>query len=428
MKIHLNSKCILKVPLRIYTDSFIFHVNGEEYKTNKLISDLLSPNICKIHLNDPTFDEITINTHQQGNFQNILKLINFNQNDIPLNDLPFIYEVLKILGNEFIDINDPTELIEINDDNIFTLISEHEQISNIYSKRLKEEIEYISSHFYDLCETREEEIKNLKISTLYDIINNKKLQLKSENQLLKFINKLYSNNSQYSVLYEAVVFNEVSSKAMNEFIQAFDMNDITSETWRKISNRLTQKIELKYEVKSKIKRYRQQGKLFVHSEKEEFSGIIKYLQNSNNESQIDFTSSSIESNAEHHHPRNVALFDDQNKNFCSENIENSWICFDFKKHRIIPNEYSIRSRNGIPNWYHPKSWVIECSNDNNSWEIIDEEKNCSFLNGKRMIHTFKIEKQKIKKYRYMRMRSTGPDWFGANYLTMETFEIYGSLI
>ena len=154
----------------------------------------------------------------------------------------------------------------------------------------------------------------------------------------------------------------------------------------------------------------------------------KYLQNSNNESQIDFTSSSIESNAEHHHPLNVALFDDQNKNFCSENIENSWICFDFKKHRIIPTEYSIRSRNGIPNWYHPKSWVIECSNDNNSWEIIDEEKNCSFLNGKRMIHTFKIEKQKIKKYRYMRMRSTGPDWFGANYLTMETFEIYGSLI
>lgn len=67
---------------------------------------------------------------------------------------------------------------------------------------------------------------------------------------------------------------------------------------------------------------------------------------------------------------------------------------------MIPTDYSIRSGTWTPNSGHLKNWVIEVSNDNKEWSIIDEQKDSSFLNGPRLVHTFKIEKQNIKKIRY----------------------------
>ena len=76
----------------------------------------------------------------------------------------------------------------------------------------------------------------------------------------------------------------------------------------------------------------------------------------------------------------------------------------------------------------PKSWAIEVSNDNSSLEIIDEQNDCSYLNGSLLTHTFHIQKQQNKKIRYIRMRSTGPCWNGQHYLNVGRFEIYGILI
>lgn len=109
-------------------------------------------------------------------------------------------------------------------------------------------------------------------------------------------------------------------------------------------------------------------------------------------------------------------------------MPSSWICFDFKDRRIIPTDYTIRSGPWTPNCGHPKNWVIEVSNDNNEWSIIDEQKDSDFLNGPRLAHTFKIEKQNIKKIRYFRLRQTGENLAGGNVLEFESIEIYGRLI
>lgn len=42
-QIKLNTACLLNVPLHAYNKDFSFIVNGEEIKTSRLISDLLSP-------------------------------------------------------------------------------------------------------------------------------------------------------------------------------------------------------------------------------------------------------------------------------------------------------------------------------------------------------------------------------------------------
>ena len=63
-KMQLKTSCILTVPFQTYDADFSFIVNGEEFKTSRFISDLLSPTICKMHLNDPTVDTYIINTKE----------------------------------------------------------------------------------------------------------------------------------------------------------------------------------------------------------------------------------------------------------------------------------------------------------------------------------------------------------------------------
>lgn len=67
--IQLQTASILQVPFSKYEKNFIFIVNNKEFRTSRLIADLLSPTISKIHINDPTMKEFYINTKSNGDFQ-----------------------------------------------------------------------------------------------------------------------------------------------------------------------------------------------------------------------------------------------------------------------------------------------------------------------------------------------------------------------
>ena len=233
-KIKLNSSCVLTVPLQVYNNDFSFIVNGEEFKTSKLISDLLSPIICQIHLNDPTFDLFIINTHETGNFSQILDLLSFKQNNLPDNELSFILEVLEILDNQSIEFNESNEAIELTVDNIFSFIKEHEKHPKFYNDRLHQEIEFVSSHFNELWDAHEEEFEKISLLTLNSIFENEKLKLESEDLLLRIVNKLYMKDVKYSILYETILFENVSVEAMKDFISIYDNNDMTASVWRQI--------------------------------------------------------------------------------------------------------------------------------------------------------------------------------------------------
>lgn len=69
----------LNVPFKTYDFEFTFIVNSQEFRTSLIISELLSPDICKIDIIDPTFDRVTINTKYQGNFSFFLQLFNFEK-------------------------------------------------------------------------------------------------------------------------------------------------------------------------------------------------------------------------------------------------------------------------------------------------------------------------------------------------------------
>lgn len=436
-QMQLRPSSILNVPIQNYDNDFSFVVNGKLFKTSKIVSDLLSPTICRLHSNDPTIDVFNINTSHQGDFSRILNLVNFNKTEITDKDLPFLSEVFEILGTGSIEFSLINQASEITIDNVFHLLQNHEKYYKFFSSQIASEIEFISSHFNELCETKEEEFYKLDFDTLFQIISSPKLLLKSEDQLLNFLNRMYSNNSMYSIFYETVFFSNVTIEAISEFITLFDVNDMNDSIWQRICERLKEKIECKNDVMIKG-RYEsekvdenQRFILFKCSNEKKFEGIINYLHQKSNgkiKNLIGITSSSVYDSNDIHQPINIALFDDQKKRFRSMDSPGSWIRIDFKDHRIIPSDYSIRSTEWGANCGHPANWVIECSKDGSSWTVVDEQKNCSYLNGKYHVHSFKISSQCDSEFRYIQVRSTGKSWAGTNTLAFDSFEVYGKLI
>lgn len=432
-KIQLGTETIMNLPLQKYKEEFTFIVNGKHFKTNRLIADLLSPNICKFHSTDAANDTFTINTKAKGDFSHVIDLIKFEQIDIPMDEIPYICEVIANLGNTSIRFLDKIQQIIITTDNVFELIQKHQKFENFYSKELVDDIDYISSHFYELCITRKDDLIKLPFEILLNIVNN--------NLLLQFINELYSKNTDYSIMYETVFFSNISSKMMKEFIKVFKFKDMSKMIWTALLSRLEneENESVKSNNKSKVnddisRRYesvKKQGIMFPFISNKNFSGIFNYLYNKTNgniEDEIILTSTSRFSNTSDNFPSNIFLFNDILRYFRTDDDQNNWICFDFKNRRVAPTFYTIKSTYHTQYQMHPKSWVIEGSINNTSWEILDEQKNCPFLNGKNLVHTFKIQNLSSKEFKFIRMRITGPNWYNNNLLSIGSFELYGRLI
>ena len=108
----------------------------------------------------------------------------------------------------------------------------------ILGKFYQEVNDFISSHFNELCESHFEEFEKIDIEILHSIIQSKSIQLNDEDQLLQFINELYSKNTDYSIMYETVFFSNISSKMMKEFIKVFKFKDVSKNIWTALLSRL----------------------------------------------------------------------------------------------------------------------------------------------------------------------------------------------
>ena len=119
---------------------------------------------------------------------------------------------------------------------------------------------------------------------------------------------------------------------------------------------------------------------------------------------------------------------DSDSFFKSKNEENSWLCIDFKKFRVIPKNYTIQSPNFSESGGFLKSWVIEASNDEKNWKIIDEQNNCYLMRGGNYIHNFEIMNKNNEEFRFIRLRQTGPSFNGNSIINLKSIEFFGGLI
>lgn len=421
-------------------------MNNEEFKTSRLVSELLSPKISHLHQSDPTIDTFIIETKNRGNFSLILYLVTFKNISIPQNELPFVSEVLSKFENKLIDISSMTETKTktVTTENVFDQLHQKLTMKPFFTKEISEEIEFISEHFFELFEMQPEKITNLDLDIIEEIISSQKLRLNDENQLLKFVNEIYLKFKDKTVIdfYRYIIFSNVESSMISEFLSVYDINDITNDTWRSISERLKKPInndeskdEDKKVIDSNTERYVKQKsnniKKLTFSPKggEVFDGIIKYIidqTNNNIINRMNITASSV--SPPNRQPINVTLYEDQSNFFQTDYLKNSWICFDFKENKVNLTNYQIKSFPYGQNNNHPKTWVIEGSNDNTNWIILDEQKNCPYLNGCNVTHLFSVTNSRNDSFRYLRMRLTASNWNNCHCLRIDSFEIYGNLI
>lgn len=90
-KVLLQTDSLLHIPLDKYENDFTFIVNSDKYKTNSFIADLLSPIILSRHLIDPTLNSFTIATKTNGDFNMIINLLTFKEQEIDDENLQFFF-------------------------------------------------------------------------------------------------------------------------------------------------------------------------------------------------------------------------------------------------------------------------------------------------------------------------------------------------
>lgn len=426
--IKLECESIFNANFDLLENNFKFIVNGTEYPTNKFSASLLSPIASTLITNNPSLDSFEINTtDSRGDFQFILNLINCREHEINNNDKEFICEVLEILKNSSIKIELNSNYSTITYENVFSHFLDDLRYPHYYKEIIEKDIKVISQNMYQIIKKENEKriLTEIDINFLEKIVNNPNLRLKSEDQLLEFVNYLYNINHEYSVLYRYVQFLFCSSATLKIFLDRFSFYDMDQNIW----NQVKELLEYSNSVESDIRKRRRQ--LLFRKEDTDFDGVFRYLQNQTNnhiETEIVATSSSVEMNDNiKRGPYNSIRYDKQDKTvyFASQNLNNSWICFEFQNHRITPTHYTIKS---IYTGDHaPVKYKVEILNENSDWEEIDLRDGNTFVNGTPAILTFPINKDKQKETNSIRLTQIGPNSHGMDFLAFDSIEFYGIL-
>lgn len=95
--------------------------------------------------------------------------------------------------------------------------------------------------------------------------------------------------------------------------------------------------------------------------------------------------------------------------------------------KVELSNYTIKSCKNDPDHGNIKNWVIEISDDGNSWIQIDEHSHYSELNGPLITKSFKVSTKQFS--RYIRFRHNGEyyGFFNRWHLGLKSIEFYGAL-
>ena len=126
------------------------------------------------------------------------------------NEISFLFENIKI--------NSMNENLQ-KENNWNQTLQNYLQFRPFFKTELEQEPTRISSEFYKFDEEEKILIKGLPKDIIETIISN--LQIESEDELIDFINKLYTIDKEFCNLYSHFYFNNVSTINMIEFMTLF---------------------------------------------------------------------------------------------------------------------------------------------------------------------------------------------------------------
>ena len=418
-KIGINN--IQRINFEKFDKDFSFIVNGKCFKTNSFVACILSPNISKMFQENMHLSYYEINTEDDGDFNQIIKYGEMKSINIKEDEQPYFANVMKILGNnnEFLQFSK-----EFQEEISFENVTRRIQIKKELGVDFNNEITFISNNFHYFCTNSPESIITLDIDIIEQIISNNQLKLFNEDELFNIVLKLYIKSKEYSSLFSFVVFMNLSTESIREFIQNFDINDINISIWKNIISRLEQDISAE-----SIQLYQKSHQEFLNNRytSKRYEQIIQHLSekcsgNVHAQNIVQITASSL--NNEYYIAQNVVEHNDD-KYFESKNEANSWILFDFKDRTVLFDSYTLKTMNWNVNSGHLKSWILEVSNDSQNYIEIDRHENCDLLNGPLKTSSFKVSC--LTPQRFVRLTQIGSNWIGNYCMCLNQIEFSGVL-
>ena len=102
-----------------------------------------------------------------------------------------------------------------------------------------------------------------------------------------------------------------------------------------------------------------------------------------------------------------------------------WLCIEFVNRLFHLTGYTIRTRTDSP-VANPSNWVMEGSKDGASWIVLDDRVRNRDLVGQGSVHHFTV-KPCPQRFKFLRLRHTGPAHRARNYLVLSRLELFGEI-
>ncbi|KAH0787280.1 F5/8 type C domain containing protein [Histomonas meleagridis] len=333
------------------------------------------------------------------------------------NSSQFLMHVGILLGN-----NELVEKVASEKDINIEQILEHFSQGNVFQK----EVDKFASM---LTEVSADLVKSIDPNILYQILTNENLKVKSENALLDAILDLIDYDKESNLfLLDAIHFENISTDKMQRFIKTVTFEDISPQVWDSLCQRMLNQTEATSTTSSSNSDNAKQNEVVEIPCEKPFEGIISYLTKkcggNVNEKGIVIITSETALKSPKRHPSVVADFSSPDY-YYSLDSKTNWIKFHFINSTVSITSYTLKSVPIGPRGGHLKSWVVEGSNDNESWSEIDSRLNCNDLNNKNATKTYPCKNQ--IEVSFIRIRQIGENHAGNNFMCLSAVEFYGTL-
>ena len=413
MEFSFSSRGLSQINLNEFDDDFTFRFHNTKFQCPSFIAEFISKKVALEKQRDSSFKEIYIG--------------------MKINNPMTIPKLRMLIAGQKFDLNNSENselqrlLVLIRNEDVFSLDSELTVNNVVSSLTFKEsnngdmgaEIDFIAEHFEEMKE------KIIPNRYLYMILDSKKLRIKTEKSLLDYITDLIKKDASNLNLVRFIRCEYLNKgEEIEQYVSLIDqLGDakIIGSLWSSLRNYF-----LVSNPGSQQRFKRLALNINYATKKGKFNGIIQKLTNVCEGNVIEKEAVSVTSSSLFN-PSKYPLINvvQEDGDWASGSNGDGWLKFDFKENRVLINSYSLRSNSKY--WSaQPKSWKVEGSNDDQTWETLDEQTDNELLHGPLREEVFKCKE--TQEYKYIRISGTGKNWYGSMCLPINRVEFFGRLV
>jgi hypothetical protein len=210
----------------------------------------------------------------------------------------------------------------------------------------------------------------------------------------------------------------LSQRGIDEYLNLISLSDINESHWTSICRRLRR------DSRPDLSDSRFVAKVIEHRGGADFDGILCHLkrQHGGNIRAAMLIEASSHGQGNCYDVTNYEV----PTNWCTANLPDSWLRFDFRTRRVAVSSYSMKSCSSGA--HSPRNWVLEGRNEDTDWVVIDRHENDNSLQGAFASHNFKVPTlNDLDMFRFIQLRQTGLNSYNYH-LRMCHLELFGRLM